>query len=271
MRQAWARTLVVVAGLAAALPAAAETNANGQDGGLQGQVDAGIGLIPDYVGASAYVLTPYLEGQLNQGNYFLRFEGGALMFNLIDDGAIHAGPLIGYRRGRGDVADLAVSRLRHIRFSIETGGFVEYEHLAADPRSGERVTLSVADGVFNYQSGWDAMLRASLHRPLAFIDQGLIASLEGDVTWGSESYMQTYFGIDAPDAAASGLPVFQAGAGLQSLGVAVALDQFLSRNWSVGLRLHYGRLTGDAAKSPVTAIAGSPNQYFGGVVVGYVL
>jgi len=49
------------------------------------------------------------------------------------------------------------------------------------------------------------------------------------------------------------------------------LDQFFSRHWSAGLRFHYAQMLGDAGSSPVTAIAGSRDQYFVGIVGGYAL
>jgi outer membrane scaffolding protein for murein synthesis (MipA/OmpV family) len=242
-----------------------------QSGGIQGTISVGAGLLPDYEGASKYIIVPYVEAQAYEGNYFLRFDGGALQLNLLDDENFHAGPLMGYRMGRGVVHYDAVSRMHHIRYSITDGAFVEYERRADDPRSGERVTLSVAEGNINYQSGLNVELRGVVHRPLTFIDEGLIAAVEGDLAWGDGSYMQTYFGIDGPDALASGFPPFHARSGMESAGVALALDQFLSRKWSVGVRFHYKRLMSDAADSPVTAIAGSPDQMFAGLVVGYVL
>ena len=250
------------------MPAEAQDTENGT---IQGYVALGTGLLPDYEGASKYIVVPYLDGQANYGNYFLRFDGGAFQLNVIDDDHFHAGPLLGYRMGRGDVFDDAVSRMNHIRYSITDGGFLEYEHLANDPRSGERVTLSVAEGNINSDSGLNIGLRASIHRPLEFIDAGLIAAIEIDGNWGDGRYMQNYFGIDLLDSQRSGFRAFDAHSGMESAGIAFSLDQFLSPKWSVGVRLHYARLLDDAAISPVTSVAGSPNQLFGGLVVGYVL
>src|SRR3569833_3822888 len=82
-------------------------------GGSQGYVSLGAGLLPDYEGASKCILVPYADAQANYGNYFLRFDGGALQFNLLDDDNWHFGPLIGYRMGRGDVYSGAVARMQH--------------------------------------------------------------------------------------------------------------------------------------------------------------
>lgn len=257
---------MLLASLLLAHPARAQTD----DNAIKGQVALGLGAMPDYEGASAYVMMPYLEGELHRGDYFARFQGGALEFNLLDNDSIHLGPLVGYRLGRGDVENGQISRMAHIRYSITTGLFAEYEHRADDPRSGERLTLSAADGTFNTDTGWTLVLRGLVHRPVEFIDPGLIAAIEGDLTWADTSYMQRFFGVSAFDAAASGLMPFRARSGMESAGVAFSLDQFLSRSWSVGMRLHYGRLLSHAADSPVVA-AGSPDQFFGALVVGYVV
>jgi outer membrane scaffolding protein for murein synthesis (MipA/OmpV family) len=264
--------------LAGGVSATAQTNADNaaaqaaaDQGGIQGYVSLGVGLMPDYEGASKYIVVPYADAQANDGNYFLRFDSGALQLNLLDGEHWHAGPLIGYRMGRGDVYSGAVARMQHIRYSLTDGAFVEYEHLADDPRSGERLTLSVADGNINRDSGLDITLRGTVHRPLDFIDAGLIAAVSVDTAFGDGKYMQTYFGVNGPDALASGFPVFRAGSGLRKAGISLSLDQYLSPKWSVGVRLNYERLFGDAEASPVTAIAGSPDQMFAGLVLGYVL
>jgi outer membrane scaffolding protein for murein synthesis (MipA/OmpV family) len=161
--------------------------------------------------------------------------------------------------------------VHHIEDALTAGGFLEYEHIHEDPRAGERVELAAADSVTGHASGWDITLRGVVYRPVSFVDPGLIASLEADTDWASGNYMQTYFDVTAPDVIRSGLPPYSASEGFKSVGAALSLDQFLSRKWSVGVRFHYARLMNDAADSPVTHIEGSPNQYFVGLVVGYVL
>jgi outer membrane scaffolding protein for murein synthesis (MipA/OmpV family) len=239
--------------------------------GIKGTLALGVGLIPDYEGSSTYKATPYAEARVNLGNYYARFEGGSFRVNLIDSDTFHAGPLIGLRQSRGDVGSNAVAAMDHLSFSATAGGFLEYEHVAQDPRSAERATLTFDDGIAGETGGWTVTVRGVIRRPLDFIDRGLIAAVEADGSWASDRYMQTYFGVSLPDALASGLPPFRAGSGTKSVGVALSLDQFLSRKWSIGARFHYARLANDAADSPITAIAGSPNQFFAGLVIGYVL
>lgn len=270
MHRVIAAACVVVAVFTPA--AAADTDNAGPDNSpWQGYFSAALGMVPEFEGAKSYILLPYIEGRINYDNYYVRVEGSDVRFNVVDDDTFHAGPLIGFRRGRHYVGHNSVSNLQHFDDAETVGGFLEYEHVADDPRSGETVTLSAEDAVIGPHSGWTGVLRANIRRPVEFLDPGFIATLEGDVNWASTSYMTTVFGIDPYHAAASGLPAFAAKSGFESVGVALSFDQFLSRHFSIGLELHYARLLGDAADSPVTSTAGSPDQFFAGVTAGYVL
>lgn len=231
----------------------------------------GAAFLPEYEGSSSYVLLPYVEGRLNYDNYYMRFEGGALRFNVIDNDTWHAGPLIGLRRGRGNV-NSPVRFFHHLDDTETAGGFIEWEHVGKDPRYGATITISADDAVYGEKTGgWTIVTRGTIRRPLDFINPGFIVSLTGDISWVARPYMRTYFGVSPTDAAASGLPAFNPSDGFNRIGVALSVDQFLSRHFSIGLRGYYADTLGEAARSPVVSIAGSQNQFFAGAVVGYVL
>lgn len=227
----------------------------------------GVSFLPEYEGASAYILLPYVEGRLNYKNYYARFEGGALRFNLIDDESFHAGPLIGFRRGRGNVYN-AVRAFKHLDDTETAGGFIEWEHVADDPRSGETVYIAADNAVYGEKGGWQVTLRGTARRPIEAINPGFIVSLTGDVSWVSRPYARMYYGVTPSDSAASGLATYTPGDDFNRVGVALSVDQFLSRHFSIGARGYFGRMLGDAAASPVTA---SKDQFFAGLVAGYVL
>jgi outer membrane scaffolding protein for murein synthesis (MipA/OmpV family) len=245
---------------------ASETPTEGQSN-WAGYGSAGLSLIPEYEGSNSYVLLPYFEGRLNYKNYYARFEGGAMRFNLWDSEEFHFGPLIGFRRGRGNV-NSPVHFFKHLDDSETAGAFLEWEHTAEDPRSGETVYLAADNGVIGEKGGWQVVLRGTARRPIEAINPGFIVSLTGDLAWSSKSYTQKYFGVSASDSLASGLPQFNAGSGFSRAGVALSVDQFLSRHFSVGLRGYYASLIGDSSSSPVTS---SSDQFFAGLVFGYVL
>lgn len=252
-------------------PVASEVPQDGSNSKWAGYGSLGVALLPEYEGSSSYVLLPYAEGRLNYENYYMRFEGGALRFNILDSEQFHAGPLIGFRRGRGNV-NSPVRYFHHLDDTETFGGFLEWEHVGEDPRYGETITLSADDAVYGEKTGgWTIVTRATVRRPLEFVNPGFIVSLTGDVSWVSRPYMRTYFGVSPSDSAASGLPVFNPSDGFNRAGVALSVDQFLSRHFSVGLRGYYAKMLGDASKSPVVSMAGSEDQWFAGLTVGYVL
>lgn len=90
--------------------------------------------------------------------------------------------------------------------------------------------------------------------------------LFGQLTWTSEKATQTYFGVTAAESAATGLPVYSAGAGLRNtvLGVLGAYD--ISRHWVALWSAEWHRLLGDASDSPYTQ---DRNNYYYTIGVTY--
>lgn len=69
--------------------------------------------------------------------------------------------------------------------------------------------------------------------------------------FGDGKYMQTYYGVDARQAARSGYRVFGPGGGLYGTDASVSWEHRIDAHWSVTTMLGAQRLTGDAAKSPI--------------------
>jgi MipA family protein len=95
----------------------------------------------------------------------------------------------------------------------------------------------------------------------------LISSLS--TTYMSADYANSYFGVTALGSAASGLPVFDAGAGFRDVGVTFVANYELNENWSLNGIGSFTRLLGDAAASPIVAERGSSNQFLGGLGFSY--
>ena len=74
-------------------------------------------------------------------------------------------------------------------------------------------------------------------------------------TWASEDYMSSYFGIDAGDAARSGLDEYNADEGFKEVAFGGSLAcRFLER-WSATATATYTRRLEDAEESPVVKTA----------------
>jgi len=67
------------------------------------------------------------------------------------------------------------------------------------------------------------------------------------------TYMRSYFGIRPEDVQASGLPVYQPGAGLRDVWVGTSYTHALTKRWITQANAGMSQLVGPAADSPLTA------------------
>ena len=89
---------------------------------------------------------------------------------------------------------------------------------------------------------------------LAFVDGG---------------YADTWFSVDGADAAASGLGRHDAGGGLHDVGASLDVRRLLGERASLGARVAWRRLLGDAADSPIVAAEGDADQVLAALSLGW--
>ncbi|MEG5852286.1 MipA/OmpV family protein [Enterobacter mori] len=77
-------------------------------------------------------------------------------------------------------------------------------------------------------------------------------------SWGSDKYMQTYYGVSADQSAASGFARHDAGAGIYAYSLNLDWTHRLTSRWSVLAAAGVTQLTGDAADSPIVQRKTSP-------------
>lgn len=70
--------------------------------------------------------------------------------------------------------------------------------------------------------------------------------------FGSDDYADTYFGVDADEAAASSFTAFDAEGGLLSAGIELGAGYRINDDWGVDAAIRFERLQNDAADSPIT-------------------
>ena len=89
------------------------------------------------------------------------------------------------------------------------------------------------------------------------------------VTWGSDNYMNTYFGISPSGAAAIGLSTFDADAGVRDVSGGLIAMVPLSDKLVAGAGIVYSQLLGDAADSPIVDTRGDSRQLIYGIGFAY--
>lgn len=71
------------------------------------------------------------------------------------------------------------------------------------------------------------------------------------VGWANAEYMQTYFGVDATQAANSGLPAYQAAGGLHNYALITSWTHVFDRHWLGSVALSQRHVAGSARNSPL--------------------
>lgn len=221
----------------------------------------GAGYVPDYEGSNEYKVVPLLQAHVNwRQGYFLSFLGNTLKANLIPSQNWHLGPLLRYRMERDDVEDDEVDEMKKVDAAVETGLFGGY--------SGEHwlTSVSVAKDVADGHDGVVGEL--GLGYKIPFQTRGQM-TLFASTTYADSDYMRTYFGVDAEDAARSGLSIYDADSGFKDASAGITWQYNFNRNWGMLALARYTRLLEDAKDSPVVDDEGDANQGLVGLIFNY--
>ena len=227
---------------------------NGQPAEVR--LGVGAGFSPDYEGSDDYepMALPVITARNVLGFNFTPF---ALSYNLAQytgaDGlwSIGFGPRVAADFGRDEDDNDALEGLGDIDPAIMPGGFVNF-------RLGPAIAaITVGQDVADGHEGLVADFSLSTRVP---ITHQVVVIPGVSATWADDDYMQTYFGVDATQAANSGYAVYDADGGLKSIGASLTAVYAINENWAANARLGYERLLGDAADSPIVDDQGSANQ-----------
>jgi outer membrane protein len=235
--------------------------------GMSFSVGVGPAVAPDYEGSDDYVLVPFWNlsvANLYHPKTYVQLLGPRLRSNFLPSDHWRLGLAGQFIKKRDDVENDRVDDLESVDASVMLGVLGGYDFLA-DPQRDLVLELEARQDVAN-DNGFLATVRGAYGGRLS-PSWRLAAFVQS--TWASEDYMSSYFGIDAANAARSGLDQFNANEGFKDVGLGGALGyRFLDR-WSVTALASYARLLDDAADSPVVDDAGDANQFFGGALINY--
>ncbi len=216
---------------------------------------------PPYEGADHDVFAPsptFNIRRVDSPNRFKPPDGGSSLA-LIATRYFEAGPLVRFRLDRGDGGKL--EGLTPIKWAIEPGAFAEFW-----PVNFFRLRVEGRHG-FNGYDGWVGDAGADL----IYTGPRWSASIGPRVGWGDARYMDTYFGVTPQEALSSPFinGAYEPGAGRRYTGLEAAIARHLTRRWTVGADFGWRRLSKLVANSPVVEVAGSDNDFSGGVGVSF--
>jgi outer membrane scaffolding protein for murein synthesis (MipA/OmpV family) len=222
-----------------------------------GQVSA----TPRYEGADASRVraSPTLSVQPADRPYRFTPPDGGTSFALISNRRVEFGPMARFRHSRKDEDELV--GFDKIKWAAEPGAYLDVW-----PASWLRLHGEARHGVAGHKgavgdAGFD----------LVGSSGNWDFSLGGRAGWGDKKYMRKYFGVTAAEAARSPFihQTYDPKGGRRYAGVTVGAAYHLSKRILVRAGGGYQRLAEKAGDSPIVAIAGSRNQYFGSVGVSY--
>ena len=262
--------ILLLAGMVAASSAFAYSEIAdevGQQG--RGFIGLGVGTVPDYEGSDTNKGTVAPFGRYNwaSGRYISlggtanAEQAARLKLNVLtSDTAWQLGPVLQYRAERDDVDNNKVDKMKKVDAATEAGAFLGWK--------ADRLSLSTTyvTDVSDEHSGDVWYFNGYYDIP---VDEQFKLSLGAYMTWASDDYMETYFGVDSKDAARTGFSKYKASSGFKDTGLVLIGHYKFNQTWGMAGALNYTRLLNDAEDSPLVKKVGDENQWKAVVAVTY--
>lgn len=241
-------------------------------------IGAGGAFMPSYEGSNNYVLVPAgaVRGKVHDFNFFSR--GTQLYVNLIPNQTgkgidLELGAIGGVNLNRtGRLIDPQVRLLGHRKLAIEAGGFIGIGKTGLITSDYDNLTIRVGyvHDLSNIYRSYVITPQIQYSTPLS---RKAFVAISASADYAGTGYSTAYFDVDAAGSLRSGLPVFTGRKGWKDFTVGGMVGHALTGDLLHGLGIYaignYTRMEGDFAASPVVRIAGSPNQWFGAIGIGY--
>lgn len=207
---------------------------------------------PEYEGAKSYMLSPFpIVG--------LRFMVNPFTGQPASEYGLGFAPAFRFLGERDKSVDKRLAGLNSVDMAFEAGVTVDYTVPFA------RAFVEVRQGFGGHQGQVVDLGAEGIFRPAP----GLKISVGPRLSFASDDYMSTYFGVTKKEAGKSKFSAFDADGGFRSWGAAARADYEWSPNWLLRADASWNRLAGDAGRSPIVRKGGSADQFTFGIGVAY--
>jgi MipA family protein len=217
---------------------------------------------PDFEGAKASMLSAVPIFSIRRAGSADPFRSprDSASIALIDFGDLRAGPAAKFVPARLQDGHPELFGLGDVNAALELGGFIEYF-----PVDWFRLRNETREG-FGGHRGVVSDFSADFIVP---VTRAITISGGPRFAWESTEAISPYFSINAAQAMATGLPIFNAMGGAHTAGAGAQVKYQINPQWEVHSYVEYDRLLGDAANSPLVTARGSVNQTTVGIGASY--
>ena len=202
---------------------------------------------PVYAGADAYRVQSGPVINIQYSDIAFLSTGDGLGVNFLRGDHYRVGAAIAYDRGRIERDDYTNLRgMGNINPAPVAKLFATYVLSKKFPlilRVDARQILGGADGTVG---------DAGLYIPLPGSSKKFVMFAGPSVTFGTHHYLQSEYGVSPAQSLASGHPVFDAHAGMASVGVGFSATRFITNHWLLNLDAAINKLKGSPDVSPIT-------------------
>lgn len=245
-------------------------------------VGIGAGLVPSYTGSDDYILFPLPLFVGRVGGVGLRPNGPGIRLDLLSPApalgpnqktTFNFGPAVRFRNDRANqIEDEVVELAEDLDVALEVGlaGGVTFPGVF-NPNDSVTLNTQVRWDVLGAHEGMLVEPTIGYSRPFG---RGILFQGNVGLQFVDDNFADYYFTVTPDQSAATGLPLFEADGGLNSVSATAIINFDLDGNaLNGGFNLYsvmgYTRLVGDAANTPFTDQRGDANQFIVGVGVGY--
>ena len=226
-------------------------------------VGAGVALSPRYEGSDEMRVSPVPMVRVVWNDRIYLTVPEELGVTLYDNRDIEASIGVGYDFGRDESDDDALRGLGDRDRAPTVNAAIEYGVGPITTGLSAKRYVGGSDGLeveLEIEGRIPLGRRGGRSEPRPAITPGVM------IEWGDDDYMDSYFGIDAEQAARSGVERYDAEAGFKSVGGSVAFMYPLGARLFGNVSLEYSRLIGDAADGPIVR---DENRYVAALLVMY--
>jgi outer membrane scaffolding protein for murein synthesis (MipA/OmpV family) len=202
---------------------------------------------PVYAGADAYRVQGGPVINIQYSDIAFLSTGDGLGVNFLRGDHYRVGAAIAYDRGRLERDDYTNLRgMGNIDAAPVAKLFATYVLSKKFPlilRVDARQILGGADGTVG---------DAGLYIPLPGSSKKFVMFAGPSITLGTHHYLQSEYGVSPAQSLASGHPVFDAHAGMASVGAGFSATRFMTSHWLLNFDAAIDRLKGSPDVSPLT-------------------